>query len=135
MSSPEISLWTMTLNQAILDLFEMRSGCSRGEKQVLARNALAWFRSGRNDAGSFVWVCAVLDLNASTLRRKVRGLDRAAVRSAVRQTHTKRGNSVRTTSIPLQRRYNKPFSISKIRRNLENDDTPQSSKKAKKTET
>jgi hypothetical protein len=82
MSSPEVSLWMMVLNQAALDLFEIRSGCSRGTRQVLTRAARGWFNSEKSDPGSFVWVCAVLDLDASTLRRKVFALDRAAVRAA-----------------------------------------------------
>ena len=132
MSSPEVSLWMMVLNQAALDLFEIRSGCSGGTRQVLAHAAGAWFNSEKSDTGSFVWVCIALDLDASTLRRKVFALDRAAVRSAVRKARTKRGNTTRKTSLPLQSRYNKPFSILKISRNPENCYTPECSRKAKK---
>ena len=126
MSSPEASLWMMVLNQAALDVFEIRSGCSGGARQVLARDALAWFHSRKNDPGSFIWVCGMLNLDHAILRRKVLALDRAAVQSAVQRATTIRGTTTRTTTLPLQRRYNTPLTISKISRNPKN-----SSKKTK----
>ncbi len=62
---PERELWRSVLELAIRDLSNL------DEK----RSAIGWFRSRRMDVVSFEWVCLVLDLESSSVRRALfRGL-------------------------------------------------------------
>ena len=60
-SYPELELWAKVLRQAITDL-----NC-----QAERRLAVAWFRSLREDEGSFLWICLMLDLEPDRVRDAV----------------------------------------------------------------
>jgi hypothetical protein len=59
----ERHLWAAVLDQAIEDLTDRRI---RDEV-----NVKAWFTSNEYVPGSFLWICDQLDLDASTIRRRV----------------------------------------------------------------
>jgi hypothetical protein len=65
--SPEKRLWAGVLLQAFKDL---RPGNNKAQQK-----AMRWFRSNTERAGSFLWICYILDLNPARIRR---GLSRKA---------------------------------------------------------
>ena len=60
-SHPELELWARVMKTAIQDL----------ESQTEHMSALAWFKSHRDDEGSFLWICTVLDLEPVNTRRTI----------------------------------------------------------------
>jgi hypothetical protein len=69
-SYPELEMWSQVLRMAIADL----------EVQAEKRLAVAWFLSLREDEGSFLWICLMLDLEPVRVRDAV--LNRPAVELA-----------------------------------------------------
>ncbi len=59
--SPEYQLWCSVLKQAINDL---------GDKAEHSR-AIVWFKSSRNDVGAFLWICMILNLEPSNIRKLI----------------------------------------------------------------
>jgi hypothetical protein len=64
----ELQLWREVLLCALDDL--------RRSDPARRRDAQAWITSNRKDAGSFLWVCAVLDVDAATVRRRFKSVAR-----------------------------------------------------------
>jgi hypothetical protein len=65
-SSPipsERRLWAAVLRQAVCDLGYHRS--------TLQHFTQLWFESGNREPGSFLWVCELLELDSSWLRRRL----------------------------------------------------------------
>jgi hypothetical protein len=78
-------LWEAVLLQAIEDFhpkgrsleivmngIKVQWRTNSAETRRNKRNAAAWFGSSCEDAGSFLWICDVLGLNADLVRAKVR---------------------------------------------------------------
>jgi hypothetical protein len=62
-------LWAGVLLQAIKDYHdEGTSSTVQRDK----RHAMAWFKSSRQDVGSFIWICDLLDLNSGLIRSRIK---------------------------------------------------------------
>ena len=69
-SGPDRSAWAMVLYRALEDLGRPGEILEKGPA-LLRDRALAWFRSDREDEGSFLWICRHLDLPAERYRAQV----------------------------------------------------------------
>ncbi|NQU15160.1 MAG: hypothetical protein HQ561_13490 [Desulfobacteraceae bacterium] len=63
-------LWVNVLGQAIKDAQESEMEPGVYSKRI-AESARQWFLSGNEGAGSFQWICMVLDLEPEFVRRLV----------------------------------------------------------------
>jgi hypothetical protein len=68
--TPEVDLWRAVLEQSLKDLNGDKCGAHLG--QNVAREARDWFSSDDEDAGSFHFVCGVLNLNPEAVRDALR---------------------------------------------------------------
>jgi len=61
-------LWAAVLKQAVRDA---RQRASKGDvsRQMMTASARAWFESENQDIGSFLWVCAALDVEPRYVKR------------------------------------------------------------------
>ena len=68
-SESDRALWCAVILQAFLDVTGVNYDVRRKKdyRNVYAELALAWLCSDRQDAGSFRWICDVLNLNSSYL--------------------------------------------------------------------
>jgi len=66
-----LELWREVLNRAIYDLHGEDPCTELTRCRYLRANALAWFSSRSYEPGSFLWVCDILGLEASAVRREV----------------------------------------------------------------
>jgi hypothetical protein len=69
----ERCLWTAVLLQAIEDCAGYGVGKrARPRAQYFAR---LWFKSANRDVGSFLWICDELELEPSSVRRRIASID------------------------------------------------------------
>ena len=82
----ERNLWHMVLLQSVFDVLDLRpTGASPRERKRLAIEARAWFESPQRGVGSFHWIVSNLDLDVTTVRRKVFSLQHTTAKARMRR--------------------------------------------------
>jgi len=101
---PEARLWGAVMIQAWIDLGGAGGWGVRAQYQDLIRDqARAWFFSAREDAGSFLWICRELDLDAESIRAAV--TDQRYLAGNWVQFMARRGGAAAHRPQPPSRRY------------------------------
>jgi hypothetical protein len=67
-------LWVAVLDRAIKDALEEVPANESQPREFIVQGAQAWFRSQSQRVGSFLWICAVLDLHPQLVRKRLPGL-------------------------------------------------------------
>jgi hypothetical protein len=86
----ERRLWAAVLRQAVCDLGYHRS--------TLQHFTQLWFESDKREPGSFLWVCELLELDASRLRRRL--FELADKKTQVRTVNPSPAEVVPTLPLP-----------------------------------
>ena len=72
---PDKKLWAAVLKDALDCLSgHVSAEVSRAKRVAEVEKAREWFLSERKDAGSFIWVCKMLDLASELILKEVNGL-------------------------------------------------------------
>lgn len=69
--NPEKNLWLNVLIQAVYDYAD-GNGAAPWVERFKADRAWEWIASDDQELGSFCWICDSLDLDAATIRRRLK---------------------------------------------------------------
>ena len=72
-------LWAAVLKQAIRDARRELPPHGNVSSHMNAASAKAWFESDSQDIGSFLWICAVLDVEPDYTKTLMEGIDHKMV--------------------------------------------------------
>ncbi len=66
------ALWASVMYRAIMDWIGCSDEESRRLREEYAEDAGAWFSSDEFEPGSFLWICQVLGIHHSVVRKQLR---------------------------------------------------------------
>ena len=67
----EKRLWAAVLLQAAKDVSGFTYVYSESQRSMIQRSARAWFASNYYETGSYLWICDLLELEPSWIRRRM----------------------------------------------------------------